>query len=241
VIATASLAGCVEDPAPENEQALSCDIPSSTLYVVDDVRMPLDGTQVEQYGFDQDGDGTVDNNAGNVFSAISMALGDGPTAAWREQLDARLVYSLGMVLQVERCDGGEQRVTLIGGEAPLGAIFDFVGGADEGWYPVDDLRIEIAEDGSGLTGKIGGTLAPGYEDTFADTLLPLVQSLRDSADEDMSSIGETFDENRDGTVTMAELRASSLFQTLMYADVDTDGDDTADAMSIGIAFHAAEL
>lgn len=46
-------------------------------YVVDSVTIPLNSSQAEDLGFDLDGDGTVDNQLGNILSALIQAGGGG--------------------------------------------------------------------------------------------------------------------------------------------------------------------
>lgn len=45
-------------------------------YVVDSVEIPLDSDQAEELGFDLDGDGTIDNQLGNILSALVQAGGE---------------------------------------------------------------------------------------------------------------------------------------------------------------------
>lgn len=46
-------------------------------YVVDSVTIPLNSGQAEDLGFDIDGDGNVDNQLGNILSALIQAAGSG--------------------------------------------------------------------------------------------------------------------------------------------------------------------
>ncbi len=46
-------------------------------YVVDSVTIPLNSSQAEDLGFDLDNDGTVDNQLGNILSALIQAGGSG--------------------------------------------------------------------------------------------------------------------------------------------------------------------
>lgn len=48
----------------------------------------------------------------------------------------------------------------------------------------------------------------------------------------------TFDANKDGTITADEIRNNALLKMFLKADVDTNGDKTVDAMSIGVGFSA---
>lgn len=69
--ASLGLAACGDDggtvlPEPEG--------PHHT-YVVDTVSIPLDADEAEELGFDIDGDGTVDNQLGNILSALIQAGG----------------------------------------------------------------------------------------------------------------------------------------------------------------------
>jgi hypothetical protein len=55
----------------------SAPAPTRETWVVALLDYPLDATQADSLGFDLDGDGTVDNQMGNVFSALTQAAGSG--------------------------------------------------------------------------------------------------------------------------------------------------------------------
>src|SRR5688500_13103928 len=46
-------------------------------YVVDSVSVPLDAPSADELGFDLDGDGTIDNQLGNILAALRQAAGGG--------------------------------------------------------------------------------------------------------------------------------------------------------------------
>ncbi len=72
-----ALAGCGGEPlapdaaiVPDADEGPSGD---HHHYVLDSVTVPVDSTQAEALGFDLDGDGTIDNNLGNILSALVQA------------------------------------------------------------------------------------------------------------------------------------------------------------------------
>ncbi len=241
LLAASALAGCAEEPPPADTVApLSCDIPRSTIYRVDQLRIPATASEADQIGVDLDGDGSTDNQIAKIFSVVSLAYADRDVAgAWQARLDARLDTWLAVLVQREACPAGDERLTVIGGELPLGALSDFSGGADEGWAPVDNLRVTIEADVDGvLSGRLAATLPPGYDATMAEAFAPFVQALLDAGDTEW---GRQVDIDGDGTITVAEMIDDSLFVTLTHPDVDTDGDGELDSLSLGVTFRAVPL
>ena len=94
---------------------------------------------------------------------------------------------------------------------------------------------------SGLTnGRLTGAV-PLTEVT--QRLMPMIAQIMDFYYKDRRTAASIkalmktwFDTNGDGSVTVAELKANPLISLLIKADVDTDGDGTDDALSLGVGF-----
>jgi|GEM_PF-1941210 hypothetical protein len=85
--------------------------------------------------------------------------------------------------------------------------------------------IPIAEVNSVLLPQLGQMLTDMLDNPNIDaTMKAIVQNL--------------FDTNKDGVITAAEIQGNFLLSQLLKPDVDTDGDGTPDALSVGIGFKA---
>lgn len=79
LVALLLVAGCSlydrDDGPPRwpGEDLPACDT-TRTSYVIDAITVPLDADAAEEMGHDLDGDGTIDNQLGNVYSAVAQAL-----------------------------------------------------------------------------------------------------------------------------------------------------------------------
>lgn len=244
LLAASTLVGCAEEPPPADTVApLSCDIPRSTIYRVDQLRIPTSSVEADRVGVDLDGDGTIDDQLAGLFRVVADAYADrGVVEAWQARLDARLDALTSVLIQHESCPAGDERFTLIGGELPLGALGDFSGGADEGWSPLEDIGIAItasSQDGDGaVSGTLTGALVAGYEPTMAEAFLPFVQGLLDAGETEWGGMVDT---DGDGVITVGELLEDDVFEVLTRADLDTDGDGEPDALSLGLSFRAVPL
>ncbi len=239
LLTAAALAGCDDSPPPDGVEPLSCDTPTSTRYRVDRVTMPRSGSESEDLAFDLDGDGTLDNMAGNIFSALLQVYPDRQLdAAWQAQLDARLAGPLVWTIEIERCPAGDTRATLVDGAVPLGALADFTGAADDDWHDVSHVELDLDVGVDEVDGRLGVVLTPAYELVLARAFAPFVQSLLDAGETEW---GVAVDVDRDGQIEVAELVADTYFRTLTRADVDADADGTNESLSMGLGIHAVQI
>lgn len=304
------LAGCGGDPpsspdaaapdaeAPPPDAAVPDAIPPCEEcpvgYVFDSLEVPTDADQAEQLGFDLDGDGTVDNQMGNILSALTQA-GGGDLSLPEENTRAVDRGEILLLAAIDECLPGLCLFTYHGSDAAPTPCADpadpicrrhldgngqfsidpptdrfvpgtlvagsFSGGPGQmvlelslGGAPA---RLELVEARAQLagvsdTGITGGKLGGAIPDVFVQTeLIPSIHaSVAAIIAEDCTggappfcgcadgSTGETmvgiFDEDGDCAVPLDEFRKNSLIVTLFRPDVDTDGNDTPDALSIGV-------
>jgi hypothetical protein len=276
-------------------------------YVVDTVSIPLDADEAEELGFDIDGDGTVDNQLGNILSALIQAGGGDLDlqGSITESVDAGEILLLADIQATSLSQAANAGFRLYLGTNPNPApctnpddpltcrqhldgsgTFDvdpssptdvtvggnIVGGRFTEGRPGDlALQIAFGETAINLTlvearAEINGITEAGFEQSKVGGAVPdsVVQgevipavstAVNDIMTEDCpaprspptcgcvaDSTGETlmgiFDENGDCDVPEQEVRENSLIVTLLRPDVDTDGDDEPDALSVGVGATA---
>ena len=117
-----------------------------------------------------------------------------------------------------------------------------------------EVRVSLAgvsATGFGGASKIGGAIPEAEIDTV---IVPSLQVWAAAivaedcaldcsgctcvADSLGGTLADLFDDDASCTITMSDLEASSLLDTLLRPDVDTDGDTVADAMSFGVGVSA---
>ncbi len=271
-------------------------------YVVDSVEIPLDSDQAEELGFDLDGDGTIDNQLGNILSALVQAggesldlqasidtgvaqgdillladvqatdlssasavgfgifLGTNPTPApctdandmvCGHHLDGSGSFTVDPTgPQNQKVVGNISGGTFAGGPGNLSMQISLAAGSS-----IDLTLVNARAEISGVTAtslgssRIGGAVP---EDNVQNDVIPAVHTtVAGIVDEDCTGVGTDcgcvgtgatvqgiFDTDNDCSVTLEEIRANSLIVTLLRSDVDTDGDGTADALSIGVGATA---
>lgn len=107
-------------------------------------------------------------------------------------------------------------------------------------------RVEATLDAGACSGRLGGAITQQQLDT---ALLPaVVRMMNDAIDRDegcpeackagtsAALIIEVFDKDKSGSVTLAELQASSIIQTLLAPDLDLDEDGLRESISLGLGF-----
>jgi len=271
-------------------------------YVVDSVTVPTDSTMAEQLGFDLDGDGTVDNQLGNILSALVQAGGSGnldiqggidtsidsgsillladiQATAIDNAANAGFSVYLGSNPSPDPCTDPNDPTTCrqhldgngsfdvdtsqsgtVGGNIVGGRFSNTVAGtlalqiSFQG-APVNLTLVDAHAEVNAITAadfgdsKLGGAVP---NDNIQNDVIPAVQVQvqtiieRDCTDPTnppdcgcgTGSTGATligiFDDNEDCAVPLDEFRANSLIMTLLRPDVDTDGDDMPDALSVGV-------
>jgi hypothetical protein len=300
--ASLGLAACGGDdggslPEPEGEHH---------TFVVDSVTIPLDADEAEELGFDIDGDGTVDNQLGNILSALIQAGGGDLDlqGSITESVNSGEILLLADIQATALTSAAACGFSLYLGENPSPApctnpddpltcrqhldgtgTFDvdpssppdvtvrgnIVGGRFTGGPGDLALQIAFGETAINLTliearAEINGITDTGFEqskvggavpdEVIQNEVLPAVSvAVNDIMTEDCpaprtpptcgcmdGSTGETlmgiFDENGDCDVPETEVRENSLIVTLLRPDVDTDGDDEPDSLSVGVGATA---
>lgn len=263
-------AGCSEAATLPGEVPLDC-TPTSTTYRIDQVTAPLDSAAANDAGTDLDDDGTIDNQAGAIVSAVSQVYQDLQTDL-QPRWDARFTTDAVWLVTIERCDGAA-RVTIsddateglvpaagedLGGEirardgvgaAPLGVFADLAGGGAIEWQPIYPAAIDVQISGDELTGTIAGAFGGDYQTLVAQAFLPYLQNRLDNGD---TAWGASVDTDHDGILTIGELLANDTFRVLVSADLDAgDGtlappekpvpDGRNESLSFGFAIHAVRV
>jgi hypothetical protein len=112
--------------------------------------------------------------------------------------------------------------------------------------PLVKARASFTRSPSQLAGKVGGGIPQAAID---GVVLPAMQGWLEAVVQRdcpggtcvAGSQGETFlslfDADHDGAVTLAEVQGSDLIATLFTPDLDTDGNGTLDALSMGIGLE----
>ncbi len=112
--------------------------------------------------------------------------------------------------------------------------------------PLVKARASFTRSAGRLAGKVGGGLPQAEID---GVMLPAMQAWVEGAVQRdcpggtcvSGSLGETmlalFDADHDGAVSLAELQGNALIATLFAPDLDTDGNGTRDALSVGIGLE----
>ncbi len=259
--AAAALGGCAGDE-PDLDLA-ACDAPE--VYRIERAVLPRDNSEALALGLDLDREDAAssDNQLGLVLSTLDAQFQPLDVAAvmndrlagevdWKLATRAcgdRFAVSLG---RGDRLDEWLDDVQLVGpaasgtdsrtiaargagGELPLSLMFDPAGAvADPGWLPgvLGAIEFGRSADGARLTGKLGVAL----DDVAAfEAIVPPLARFFDAHLEDGSLLITHFDQDRDGRITEAELRASPLFHSLLAPDLRIDG---APALSLGVGLSA---
>lgn len=264
LLASSSLIiGCTDDLPDGGGQTGPC----TTQHLrITSVHLPASGGEASMLGFDLDGDRVIDNQLGALNASLHAVYDEWDAEMWlTDRLEEREVQWLAMV---ERCederdwsarlargadadrDGRPEIVddgvpasgdgtAAEGGVAlvPVGYFADGAGMADDAAWE-DGLSFTVsarASTGGGMTLTIGAAVELGDE-----ALAPAAAFLTDELGRG-SLFARTVDMNHDGTITVAELRASPAVATLLGADIDTDDDGLADRLSIGFSVQAESV
>jgi hypothetical protein len=255
--------GCTDDAGDGTGQTGPC---TTQHLQISSVHLPRSGGEAAQMGFDLDGDRVIDNQLGALNASLHAVYDEWDAEMWlTDRLEEREVQWLAMV---ERCEderdwsarlargADEDRdgrpeviddgipasgdgVAAEGGVAlvPVGYFADGAGMADDAaWEDGLAFTVSARESAGGeMTLTIGAAVALGDEALAPAAAFLTAEITRGSL------FAKTVDMNHDGTITVAELRASPAVATLLGADVDTDGDGTADRISIGFSVQAKSV
>ena len=255
--------GCATEPPDDGELPGSCT--TQTLRIMS-VKLPRTGGEAAALGFDLDGDRVIDNQLGALNASLHAVYDAWDAEMWlTDRLAEGEVQWLAMV---ERCEGvrawsarlargadadGDGRPEIVDdgvaasgdgaaaeggvGLVPVGYFADGGGmAADAAWEAGLSFTVSARAAAGGVT-----TLTIGAAVELGDAALAPAAAFLTAELARGSLWAKTVDTNRDGTVTVEELRASPAVMTLLGADVDTDGDGAADRLSIGFSVEAERV
>jgi hypothetical protein len=213
--------GCAASPDADPVPDPGCQEPTRT-FRIDGVDSPADA----RVGVDLDGDGAVDDRAGDLIRTLFATYAEhGVVASWREQLAQRLADRTAWTIDVPGC----QAAPTTAAEVPLGALADLTGAvADDGWHPVAPLALQVSVDGDELTAVIAGGLLDGYQAVIATSLLPFLDGIH-------TAWTATLDTDGDGAIELEELLSNPAFQLFVAPDLE------GGSLSFGLSVHATAI
>ena len=243
--------------------------PTLQRYVIDGLTLPARTTD---FGDDLDGDGRVDNQLASILVALAAHGDDGAASIPSllrgcAELPSLLVPAAGAdgesvaaewhgapasggpaVATIEgRLDGGHLVTTrtralrrAVSGTLPVPVFAD----SDPIALDVVGLELELTGDASGWRGQLHGAIT--VDDRLRSAAWRAVTQMIAAHPADHAFLLGQLDDNRDGTVSLAEFTASPLVETLLAPDVRLfDGgawrpDPMAaakDSISLGVGLH----
>jgi hypothetical protein len=211
----------------ESDEAPMCADPVLTTRRVVDMDPIGDSTAADADGVDLDGDGSIDNQLGNITVAIVQYTAFDPQVT-HDRYVRRLGDDVSFTLQIAHCPEGD--VASLPDGVPVGLMFDYSDSGAGGSVAAGEVTVVEGDDNDAV---IAAALHSPYEEIAAEAFLPFAQTIPDY--QDPSRI--LFDDDQDGTVTLDELRADSLWMTLLRPDLDLDGDGTSEGISNGLHVH----
>jgi hypothetical protein len=251
ILSVLAVAACSDEPTDlPGATPLECTGAIETRSLrIDQLAIPFDWSVA---GADHDGDGDVDNQVANLFTALSLidpALVGETTPRIQRRVDDDTIW----VVSIEQCDG-EARVSLARGEVDGAGVRVLETGTLPAAGPSEDGRIE-ARDGIALiplgammdladtgvaewhatypslirielsAGEASGTIAGGLAPGYHDVVARgFLPYAQAGLDRDDPDIVNLVDPGVDGTLSIAELEASAAFETYLRADLDAGGD-----------------
>jgi hypothetical protein len=233
--------GCTELP-DDTSAPSTCDL---QLLRVSAVQLPESGGAAQAVGFDLDGDRVIDNQLGALSAALAAIYPAWDPEQW---LGDRLAEGeVHWLARVERCGesvrlaraedadaDGRPEILAEGGLVPVGYFADGGGfAADAAWENAPSFELTTRELPGADVELTLGLAVPLGDEALAPAALFLTYELTRG-----SLFARGIDTDDDGEVSVAELRASPAVSTLLAADIDTDGDGTPDAISIGFTATA---
>lgn len=256
LVISAACGGGGGEPGLPGAEPLECDGPrESRTFRIDHVELPATADETYEAGVDLDGDGTTDNQTGNIYTwllTLYPDLGD-----IEVQLDARLVDDVAWVIGIEHCDN-EVRVSLgdadgagevpaagiwspgIGsldaergeGFAPIGALADLGATGFDAWHPTFPTGLELQIVGDRASGRLTGAIGPDFARIVAQAVQPYFQAKLDAGEDGWFAEA---DRDGDGQLTTAEILEATEFQVLTRPDLEDDG------LSFGFLIEATAL
>ncbi len=260
-----AMLGCVAEDSIDID---TCGPPE--VYRIDTLQVPANNTEAHDLAFDLNGDEAVDNQVGMVMGALHNYF-DQPFdlgASANQHLNADVTWTIGLrrcagdhVLVsivnmgfqeggdpgaahelVGRITGGQIRASGEGGELPMSALFDPPGTfADAGWLTSELSVIRFADPGATdrIDGRVGlAPFAVDAVDAIARPMLPFIQTRA----KNNPTLVSVFDVNKDGEITLEEVKAANLTQSLLYPDLRVGSDRSEPtALSLGLGFSATRV
>jgi hypothetical protein len=248
---------------------------SSTTYRVAAVELARTWGDAPRLGLDIDGDGDVDNKLGSLNATLTQVYGDWDPSAGLTRLLASTTTA--WLVKVERCDdtprlamslglgtGDDGRFDTVtwgkpaigdgplvrGGEGvlPVGRLGDGASvGGDDGWSSELGLTVAVRSEARDLVANVG----LGVEVTD-ELLAPVAGFLSAALARGDSRFAAGIDLDRDGVVSVAELRQAPAVRSLLASDLDLTGacvdgvcapgrDGALDRISLGFGLTARPI
>jgi hypothetical protein len=266
--------GC--SPTGDDDEPTASPSCTSTTYRVSHVELASAWGDVVRLGVDIDGDGDLDNKLGGLNATLTQVYGD-----WRPQeaMDAMLGGAVAWLARVERCDDGPALAVQVAvgvdsdgdrafevtdwGEPAIGEGREARGGV--GFLPVGRLGAGAGEAADGWSPELGLAivLRPGTRELTAifgfgvavsdELLAPVAGFLSAALARDDSRFADGLDLDRDGAVSVGELRQAPAVRALLASDLDLTvpcgggecyqpgGDGVADRISLGLGVTLAPV
>ncbi len=278
-LASAGATGCTDPGADPPVTAPTCE---ATAYRVARVDLASTWGDAARLALDLDGDGDGDNKLGSLNATLTQVYGDWrpdlaisgllarASTGWLLRIERcegsnRLAVSLGLGDDADGdgvfavADWGEPAIGA-GGEArggvgfvPVGLLGAGIGapagaGDDAGWEPELGLAVALQPGARDLTATIG----LGVEVTD-ELLAPVAGFLSAALADGDSRFADGIDLDRDGAVSVAELRQAPAVRTLLASDLDLTapcadgtcyqpgGDGVLDRISLGFGVVALPI
>jgi hypothetical protein len=247
-----SLVGCVADDGFDTR---TCSPP--TEYRIDSVRVPRNNAEAHSLGLDLNGDKVVDNTLGLVAGTIVTLFPEG-SLDLAARAEAHLATDTDWRLAISECPDDHRLVALTDGPAtidgqllgtsasgqirasgraaavPLTSLWDGDGSAGPQWLSSTAGVIELPDPRGAET--FTARLAVAIEGVAGAHAV--VHAMTPFVDANLEDYRDDIDTNHDGTISEAELEASSLVQSLLAPDLTFDG---VDSVSYGFEIHATRV
>lgn len=237
----AGATACTEPSDEGSEPPPSC---TAAAYRIEEVALAQTWGDAVQRGLDLDGDGDVDNKLGSLNATLTQLYGDWhPEAAIATLLEGDTAW----LVRTERCAGSRRVAVSVGvgvdgdgdgavevadwggpaigegnearggvGFVPVGRLGDGAGGGlAAGWSPELGLAIAMGPRRDELTATIGF----GVEITD-ELLAPVAGFLSAALASGDSRFADGIDLDRDGKVSVVELRQAPAVRALLAGDLD---------------------
>jgi hypothetical protein len=222
-------------------------------FAVDGYTLPMDNIEARAMGCDLNGDRTVDNQLGMTFGQLAREnnltpyvadlIGSGVLASRVEIQSEDLVDDPVAGLRYIGHDGAPS--VQVRGELADGAFVTTERGAgvvrlpvfvdaDVSQVQVNALQLALTPDGNGgYDAQLCGAVREA--EAAEDAARGLIQMV-DNNPADHPYMITLFDDDKNGEITVEELRADSLFKSLLSADVEVDRQKHT---ALGVRLHLA--